>query len=513
MPNNRLFLLLIFCLSFSFTYGQGTYLHLDKTNEAITIDNACRLTSGEHILSCKSLETGSTTHKHLLVTVDGSGQPSTSRISQDFIQYQTRVFALEDGGYLACQTWNTSIIFNEGVVVERFNASGQSLWSKTYDDGANRILMIHAAEEDDSGNIYLLFEIDGWKAASVTKIDGQGNHFWTRGNDLPSVIWPRSIKASMALLPNGNVVYTTAAITSQTSQMNKLISCFDPDGNTVFSRSWGEPNQNEIPQKVLGMANGDIIVVSIVENTETQLLCISGNGLTKWNKTYSASEELHGYTMVHAANNTDIEIYGRLGRHPVLLRVDGNGSVLSAHTMAKRGNIYWSHKAANGTVMLAEFRTEPDEGGTYFRSFTQGQLMDCWFDNPQTIAASNYTESEISNNSRSSTLNVSNYALVWNNTSVIPISGCGPFVSVETPLEEPIASIPFPNPFREALYLENISSNSQLQLLDLNGALVQAVPVPTAGAPIALPELAAGIYFLAVHSPDGSWQHHKIVKL
>jgi len=149
-----------------------------------------------------------------------------------------------DGGF-AVAGWTTSFGGVDNIVLARFNASGNHMWTRSV-DGTSSEAAYSLVQTSDGG-----FAVAGWTTSfgagggadiMLTKFDDQGNHLWTRtvGGTNPEI--------GYSLIQSLDECLVVAGFTSSfgTGLEDIMLTKFDDQGNHLWTRTMGGTSYDEV---------------------------------------------------------------------------------------------------------------------------------------------------------------------------------------------------------------------------------------------------------------------------
>jgi hypothetical protein len=162
-------------------------------------------------------------------------------------------------------------------------ATGNHLWSARYGDAADQ--RIYAVAYDGGGNLVTtgrhMGSIDfgggaltsaGDRDVFVAKLDGNGQHVWSKGygdSDF-QLAWNLAVDASghIAVVGEfyGSIDFGGGALTSAGSN-DIFVSMLDSAGNTLWSKSFGDGDNDQTAFDVSFDSNGHVVVVGNADGT------------------------------------------------------------------------------------------------------------------------------------------------------------------------------------------------------------------------------------------------------
>ncbi|MBU0754719.1 MAG: hypothetical protein KJ645_06235 [Planctomycetes bacterium] len=142
----------------------------------------------------------------------------------------------------------------------RSDADGNATWSRTFDNGTNTLLSDALPTPD--GGVLVLASItyfpDSDDDLYLLRIDEQGNEVWSR-------TWRQGRRYGHDLIEtaDGNYLITGSharAEDAARSEADFLLIKVDPEGNEIWSRTFGDPAMMDWAYGAVGVAEGGFVV-------------------------------------------------------------------------------------------------------------------------------------------------------------------------------------------------------------------------------------------------------------
>ncbi|WMX12561.1 hypothetical protein [Aureispira sp. CCB-E] len=287
-------------------------------------------------------------------------------------------------------------------------ASTELPFEKTY--GGNLVDYASEAIYSD-GYIYMVGTSKSLQSSSgglaLTKIDALGNLVFEKSYGGTILDFGTNIVKTS----DGNLLLLgiTSLPTNSGTQVDILIVKVDVDGNTIWSRTYGDATQFDVAEGLIETSNGDILVLGSAHNGSTNdfsLTCLNSQGDLKWEKIYTSPYNDEGINIA----KTEQDEYLLLGRRKdgdddfYLLKVDEQGNVLweqsygtpqyeQAHSIRKTldghfllcghssgidplHNLYVAKISTDGIVVFEEhYGGVAHDGGTSAIELSNGNLL------------------------------------------------------------------------------------------------------------------------------------------
>jgi len=394
-----------------------------------------------------------------------------------------------DGGYVSGGTIE-SFEGDYKVRLMRYNADGDTLWTRTFGDSTHYWVGNQVKQTPDGGFLVVGFtNVLYFSGAFALKTDAQGHEQWREvygqgGGGLESF-------ASIALCGNGYVIGGNSFLSEENADL--WLVRMDTLGTIVWTKRWGGPYSD--PQcYALALADGDLLVATTWAYAPEGASCTpylakvdAADGSTIWEREYG----LPGYSKtLFAAKefpNTDLVACGVTydggQEQGLLLRTTANGDSLWMRNYAYHDNVidqgtgrFWDVlPTADGGCIASGFANNPFNG-----PYPPGYSQDAWVVKVDSMGC------------------------------IVP--GCDGVGITEQVTNLAGALKLWPNPVQDRLHVgihlpEDLASTGPLTLsiTTLEGKLVLRQQVPTSIAnevEVDVSRLASGTY--ALHLSDGT---------
>ena len=258
-----------------------------------------------------------------------------------FTSIQTR-----DGNYLVVGDSG----YGASSVIIKYSKQGDIMWKKIY-TGGDRVYIRTA--EDPSGNLYFntadgILKISSggntlWRKVfshvigfqylkftedykylicygnnSAGKVDSSGNLRWYR--EYQNTTFPNTFV--LDFIESNNAYYFTGIV--QSTGYQGFIRRLDTAGNEIWSKYTAA---GTMMCSLVKLSAGSFIVSG---NTGNFLYCrkFDINGITKWEKTYTADSLMNGYAIIRAGTNKFALATGGYGVNSRFVMIDSTGNLI-----------------------------------------------------------------------------------------------------------------------------------------------------------------------------------------
>lgn len=260
-------------------------------------------------------------------------------------------------------------------------------------------------------HIYMLGTSKSLQASSgglaLTKIDALGNSIFEKsyggttldfGTNICGTSDGNLLLLGMTSLPNGTG-----------TQVDVFILKVDTNGDTLWTKTYGDVNQFDVAEGLWETDNGDILILGSTYNGSTndfKLFRLDGQGNLRWQKIYNSPYNDEGINIEQAGNDQ----YILLGRRQdgdddfYAMKIDGQGSIIwentygtpqyeQAHSISKTSdghfllcghssgldplhNLYLTKITTDGLVLYEKhYGGEKHDGGTSAIELSNGHLL------------------------------------------------------------------------------------------------------------------------------------------
>jgi len=237
---------------------------------------------------------------------------------------------------------NAGVSYNVDTLTARYDRDGNLVWSHVYNGPGNWHDTINGVALAPDGSVLAVGSTPGagrYADLLVLKYDGDGNLLWDRAfNGGP---FASDGGLCVAVDRDGNV-YAGGHTVGDGSDC--LVVKFDPDGRTLWSKTWDGPAPAPYSQEaVRGIAvapDGDIVIIAdgVMPSLHPDYVVIkyaAADGAVRWISTWGESS----------------------GDTPVDLAIDAQGDIYVTGTTLKSGIVYGTVKfdGSDGRVLWAEY--------------------------------------------------------------------------------------------------------------------------------------------------------------
>ncbi|MBI2264793.1 MAG: SBBP repeat-containing protein [Armatimonadetes bacterium] len=196
---------------------------------------------------------------------DGSGSPSWNQTYNNFQNRQDQGFgvALNASGFIWVAGSENLLGQSDNIWVRKYDANGNPVWTQTYNDTANGQDVGLDIAVDSSGNAYVTgFETLPGQGGNVwvRKYDANGNPIWTRTYNDPANAGDSG--RAIAVDSFGNVYVAGHETSTDGGQNLNIWLCkYDPDGNILWTQTYNSPaNANDSGEDIHVDSSGYVYV-------------------------------------------------------------------------------------------------------------------------------------------------------------------------------------------------------------------------------------------------------------
>ena len=192
------------------------------------------------------------------------------------------------------------------IYLARLDADGNEIWSRTHDIGAN-VLAPSAVRMPDAG-LLVLATITYFPNPDddllLLRFDEDGRETWTR-------TWKDGQRAARDLIPASDGNYLIAGGHSDSddkdrSRSDYLFIKIDPEGNEIWSSTFGDPGMIECGEVITEAADGGFVASGdrtksyFARSEDLLLVKIDASGKFLWERIYeTATHNMHGGIVRH----------------------------------------------------------------------------------------------------------------------------------------------------------------------------------------------------------------------
>jgi len=327
MNQFKLILLLLFpFFGNSLVYGQGWM----RTYEGYA-SSVEQTSDGGYISGGETADFGAGIQDMKLTKTDANGDTLwTKTYGGSGIDIGHSVVQTSDGGYIFGGQTSSFGAGNADMYLVKTDASGNTLWTKTY--GGSGIDIGTAVVQTSDGGYLFGGQTSSFGAGNadmyLVKTDANGDTLWTKTYGGSG--YDRG--ASVAQTSDGGYVFGGQTNNFGANYIDMYLVKTDANGNTLWTKTYGGSDRdigNSVAQtNDGGYIFGGHITPSIGTNSATMYLVkTDANGDTLWTKTYSGS----GYDRINTVAQTNDGGYvfgGRLNGLACFAKTNTNGSLL-----------------------------------------------------------------------------------------------------------------------------------------------------------------------------------------
>jgi hypothetical protein len=192
------------------------------------------------------------------------------------------------------------------IYLARIDADGNEVWSRSHDIGAN-VLSPSVVRMPNDGLLILAtitYFPDPDDDLLLLRVDEDGSEIWTR-------TWEDGQSAARDLIPTTDGNYLIAGGYSDSddkdrSKSDYLFIKIDPEGNEIWSRTFGDPGMIEFGEVVTEAADGGFVASGdrtksyFAGSEDLVLVKIDANGKSRWERIFeTATHNMHGGIVRH----------------------------------------------------------------------------------------------------------------------------------------------------------------------------------------------------------------------
>jgi len=319
---------------------------------------------GGYIVTGMTFILGSSNQLYLIKT-DASGDTLWSKVYGDAgVEYGLSVRQTSDNGYIIAGFTTSFGAGFEDVYLMKTDASGESLWTKTYGgvgyevgncvqltaDGGY-IIVGTTTSVGDSAQVYLI------------KTDASGDTLWTRVYGRPGYAYGYSVEQTR----DSGYIVAGSSMTNGSSYQAYLIKT-DASGDTLWTRTYGGPNNDPV-YSVQQTADSGYIAAgttnSFGNSVQYYVVKTDASGDTLWTRTYGGTSDEVGYFVRQTADGGYVvtgssNSFGD-NRQVYLVRTDSDGDTLWTRTYG--GTSYevgrWVEQTADMGYIITGYTASP----------------------------------------------------------------------------------------------------------------------------------------------------------
>jgi hypothetical protein len=427
----------------------------------------------------------------------------------------------QDGGYIIGGYTSSFGAGSYDVWLLRLNAQGDTLWAKTY-GGISDDRGVSVQQTQDGGYI-IAGHTDSFGAGYIDfyllRTNASGDTLWTKTYGSTGFDWANSVQQTQ----DGGYIIAGWTDSFGAGRNDVYLIKTDANGDTLWSKTYGGPYDDEGLSVQQTQDSGYIITgysdVQTIGNPDLYLIKTDAQGDTLWIKTYRGDPDFGDVgCSVRQSQDGGYIIAGLTGvafsnMDVWLLKTDAQGDTLWAKTYGGdyRDQGYSVHQTSDGGYIIAGY-TQLSSSGPYDVNLikTDASGVTLW---TRTYGGSNYEEGhsvwQTTDTGYIITGFTTSYGGGLQDVYVIKTDPNG-IVGVETPVRQLGGSTlrqlkATPNPFTSFATLPG-HEGERFSLYDISGRKVGTFPGDRIGE-----GLAPGVYFL--RSSDNKDKPLRIVKV
>jgi hypothetical protein len=285
-----------------------------------------------------------------LLKVDPSGNALWFQTFDGPLDEMGTAWPLEDGGFLLVgnRIDPNDIVADPGaagyggmagrsnVFLARFDADGSERWSHTY-GGENNVMAFDGLQTSDGGLLILatiMYYPKNDDDIYLLKVDANGDEVWSR-------TWEEGIAGAAGLVQTGDGNYLLAGSYSPPEVMDRekrdfLFIKIDPQGNEIWSKTWGDAEAGDDAALLASTADGGSIAAGDTGgdlaswNQDIALLKLDAQGQLLWRQVIATqSHQMYGQVVQHPDGGyVLVGSIARNGQFDIfLIKTDAQGNV------------------------------------------------------------------------------------------------------------------------------------------------------------------------------------------
>ncbi|MCX6841624.1 MAG: T9SS type A sorting domain-containing protein [candidate division WOR-3 bacterium] len=338
------------------SYGAGGDLYLIKTNAngdtvltrtfggvGIDIASAVQQTAdGGYIIAGWTTSFGAGDPDVYLIKTDAAGDTLWTRTYGGSMEdYGFSVLQTADSGYIIAGQTNSFGAGATDFYLVKTNATGDTLWSRTYggagDDWGNSV-----QQEADGGYIIAGYTSSfgaGDADVCLIKTDANGDTLWSRTYGGTYEDWGASVQQTT----DGGYIIAGDATDSGGDNYNVYLIKTGANGDTLWTRTFGGA-YGDLGYSVQQTADSGYVIVGYTEsfgagNRDVYLIKTDASGDTLWTRSFGGSDQDFGNSVQQTNDGGYIitggtDSYGAGNNDVYLLKTDSLGNVAVAETKA-----------------------------------------------------------------------------------------------------------------------------------------------------------------------------------
>jgi len=195
---------------------------------------------------------------------------------------------VDDTGNVYVVGWTEQATTHQDILLLKIDSLGRQVWVRTYDNGANREDVPAEAVRDTSGNIYISAGVANLSRGLVglLKYDPSGNLVWMRSYGEANL----NYAACGVALDDSQNVYVCAATDSSDEPIVRVLK-YRPNGDLVWVKSYTAHGYSIICEaRFHPLADGGVYLALSAEHpyrrNDWLIVKLSARGQVQWEKIY-----------------------------------------------------------------------------------------------------------------------------------------------------------------------------------------------------------------------------------
>lgn len=468
--------------------------------------------------------------------------------------------ATQDGGSLIASVQHPNMAQNYSITLFKTDGSGAIQWTKkfaTSRPGFKNVVQsadgtyflcysefqfghyYEAIRLDQNGNVLFDRRIDlpaqhhvTWKVASVAKMDSgyyvgcsvfdttSGMYKWnlTELSASGNVVWSENYHAgaflsalhSIELCNNGDVLLFGSDYDIPTQSYAGMVTRVAPNGNLLWNTRFKNTGHDLFPVGAEPQGNGFVVAVQDYQQSAgiaaVDFMKMDSAGALVWEIRYTntgPNSSLLPHDIIKSGGNEYIIVAQRSGPQlgSVFLKVDGSGQYLDSRFYAD----YTIYSIDNHGQWMYSLTGTRDSLNQHFIALKTVDDDGVGCDDTTAAFGVGPTTFTANSNTTSAAFSLAavNGTLQATNANLVPFTDCA-VTGVNDQTETNAGISLYPVPANDQLFVTGTSPIERIEIIDVNGAIVQTQRVNSSTCIMNTEGLAEGVYFVRVYDATGT---------